>query len=262
MSSTTCTKAPSHGASWSSDVNATGVIFAALDCDADAIEDWNRWYDLDHTPANVVLPGVQLSRRYVAPPALHEQRLAGAGSPFAGGRGTFLTIYTLCGDPRSAFDVMSTVRERLVAAGRMFADNKKAVRDGDVYRLEYALSAPHLRVTDDEIPFVCHQAAAVVQRRGTEGVRQWYRQEFAPKVVSSPGSLALMSFTSLNRPGLDLDVVLLEGDPVVATAVRRQQVGHHPDADLVVDGAFLVMEPLSYPWADAVRSSWLPPTVV
>ena len=56
-------------------MEATGIIFAALDCDADAIEDWNRWYDLDHTPANVVLPGVQLSRRYVATPELHEQRL-------------------------------------------------------------------------------------------------------------------------------------------------------------------------------------------
>ncbi|MGR7001735.1 hypothetical protein ACU686_33050 [Yinghuangia aomiensis] len=28
----------------------TGIIFAALDCDADVIEAWNRWYDLEHTP--------------------------------------------------------------------------------------------------------------------------------------------------------------------------------------------------------------------
>jgi hypothetical protein len=242
-------------------MKATGVIFAALDCDADAIEDWNRWYDLDHTPANVVLPGVQLSRRYVATPPLHEQRLAGPGSAFAGGRSTFLTIYTLCEDPKAAFDEMSAVRERLVAADRMFADEKKAVRDGDVYRLEYALAAPGLRATDDEVPFICHQAAGVVQRRGSEMTRRWYRDEFAPAAVSSPGALGLISLTSLNRPGLDLDLILFDGDPATATAARREKLSHHPDVDLVVDGAFLAMEPLSYPWAGAIRASSLPPTV-
>jgi hypothetical protein len=242
-------------------VRATGIIFAALDCDADAIEDWNRWYDLDHTPANVVLPGVQLSRRYVAPPNLHEQRLATPGSPFAGGRSTFLTIYTLCADPKSSFDVMTAVRDKLVAADRMFADDKKAVRDGDVYRLVSVTAAPHLRVEDDEVPFICHQAACVVQRRGPDPVRRWYAEEFAPAVVASPGTLALLSFASLNRPGLDLDLVLLEGDAALATAERRQRVDHHADAEVVVDGAFLTMEPLSYPWASDIRDSWLPPTV-
>ena len=48
----------------------SGIIFAALDCDADAIEAWNRWYDLEHTPMNVCIDGVMLSRRYVSPPAL------------------------------------------------------------------------------------------------------------------------------------------------------------------------------------------------
>jgi len=69
----------------------TGIIFAALDCDADAIEAWNRWYDLEHTPMNVCLDGVMLSRRYVAPPALHAARVVPEGSAFAGGRATFLT---------------------------------------------------------------------------------------------------------------------------------------------------------------------------
>jgi hypothetical protein len=88
-------------------VEATGVIFAALDCDADAIEAWNRWYDLEHTPMNVCLDGVMLSRRYVAPPALHAVRIAADDSPFAGGRATFLTTYVLSGDPQRAFDAMS-----------------------------------------------------------------------------------------------------------------------------------------------------------
>ena len=68
----------------------SGLIFAALDCDADAVEAWNRWYDLEHTPPNVLLDGVMLSRRYVAPPDLHAARVAAPDSPFAGGRATFL----------------------------------------------------------------------------------------------------------------------------------------------------------------------------
>jgi hypothetical protein len=242
-------------------MEATGIIFAALDCDADAIEDWNRWYDLDHTPANVVLPGVQLSRRYVATPELHDQRVTQSGSAFDRGRSTFLTIYTLCEDPKATFTTMTQVREKLLAADRMFADDKKAVRDGDVYDISYALASPDLDVTADEIPFLCHNAVEVIFRRSSEDVRRWYQDEFAPRSVAAAGVLGLVSFGSINRPGLDVDVVLLEGDPAQATAARRKAVAHHPDAEVVVDGAFLLMEPLHYPWAQAIRDSSLPATV-
>jgi hypothetical protein len=242
-------------------MEATGIIFAALDCDGDAIEDWNRWYDLDHTPANVVLPGVQLSRRYVATPELHDQRVTQAGSPFDGGRSTFLTIYTLCEEPKATFVTMTAVREKLLAADRMFADDKKAVRDGDVYQIGHGVAAPDLNVTPDEIPFLCHSSVGVILRRGSDEVRRWYRDQFAPQSVAVAGVLALASFSSINRPGLDIDLLLLEGDPVEATAARRKAVAHHPDAEVVVDGAFLLMEPLQYPWAQAIRDSWLPATV-
>src|SRR4029077_18770991 len=91
----------------------TGMIFAALDCDADAIEAWNRWYDLEHTPMNVCLDGVMLSRRYVAPPSLHSVRIATESSGCAQGRGTFLTTYVLTGDPKVAFDAMSNELPKL-----------------------------------------------------------------------------------------------------------------------------------------------------
>jgi hypothetical protein len=242
-------------------MEATGMIFAALDCDADAIEDWNRWYDLDHTPANVVLPGVQLSRRYVATPELHDQRVTQVGSPFDGGRSTFLTIYTLCEEPKATFDTMTAVREKLLAADRMFADEKKAVRDGDVYRIDYGVAAPDLSVDPEEVPFLCHGAVEVIFRRGSDDVRRWYRDEFAPQSVAVTGVLGLVSFNSINRPGLDVDLLLLDGDPAEVTEARRKAVAHHPDAHVVVDGSFLLMEPLSYPWAQAIRDSSLPATV-
>ncbi|HLY82177.1 MAG TPA: hypothetical protein VKQ71_04285, partial [Acidimicrobiales bacterium] len=66
-----------------------GIILAVLDCDADSIEAWNRWYDLEHVPPNVWLPGVMLGRRYVAPPDLHELRVTDPSSSMANQRGTF-----------------------------------------------------------------------------------------------------------------------------------------------------------------------------
>src|SRR5262249_29634988 len=90
-------------------VDVSGIIFASVDCDADAIEDWNRWYDLEHLPPNIALTGITTGRRYVAPPALHEvrepaDRLAG----FADGRGVHVTVYTLHGDPAQVLADMTT----------------------------------------------------------------------------------------------------------------------------------------------------------
>ncbi len=39
-------------------MDVSGIIFASIDCDADAVEDWNRWYDLEHLPPNIALPGM------------------------------------------------------------------------------------------------------------------------------------------------------------------------------------------------------------
>ena len=69
-------------------MDVSGIIFASVDCDADAVEDWNRWYDLEHLPPNIALPGIMTGKRYVAPPELHDvrepsNRLEG----FADGRG-------------------------------------------------------------------------------------------------------------------------------------------------------------------------------
>ena len=50
-------------------MDVSGIIFASVDCDADAIEGWNRWYDLEHLPPNIALPGIMSGKRYVAPPS-------------------------------------------------------------------------------------------------------------------------------------------------------------------------------------------------
>jgi hypothetical protein len=79
-------------------VQSSGVIVAALDSVPDAIESWNRWYDLDHLPPNVALPGIMSGRRYIAGPELNALRTGEKGSWWADRQASFLTIYTLCGD--------------------------------------------------------------------------------------------------------------------------------------------------------------------
>src|ERR1700712_1467232 len=126
---------------------ASGMIIAALDTQPDAIESWNRWYDLDHLPPNVGLPGIMSGRRYVATPELNALRTGTSGSWWADRQATFLTIYTLSGDIMATFGAMVTLRDELDAAGRMFAEDRKAVRGGDGLTLKRA--AGRVELTND-----------------------------------------------------------------------------------------------------------------
>ena len=235
-------------------VEPTGIIFAALDCDADVVEAWNRWYDLEHTPPNVLLDGVMLSRRYVSPPALHAVRVAAPGSPFADGRATFLTTYVLTGDPMTAFQGMTGLREELVAAGRMaFPDDKKAVREGDVFATVDAIGAQVTRCVPADVPFIGHHGVVVIQRRGGDEGR-------ARRLVALECVHGVWTLESLTRPGLRLDLVFVEGD-AGQLATRLRADAPDPSADVVVDAPFLLIDPLRYPWAADIEKSDLPRTV-
>ena len=236
----------------------TGIIFAALDCDTDAIEDWNRWYDLEHTPMNVSIDGVLLSRRYVAPPDLHRARLAPEGSPFAGGRAAFLTTYVLGGNPQVAFDAMSEKLPGLYDAGRMtFPAEKKAVREGDVFVATGAVGDPDRLLEPIDVPFVGHTGVVVVQRRGEPDA---YRER-AEALVGVDGVHGVWSLESRNRPGLGLDLVFVEGDPAERASWLREAVPHPAGGEVVLDAPYELIDPLRYPWAEGMRASDLPRTV-
>lgn len=240
----------------------TGVIFAVLDCDADSIEQWNRWYDLEHVPPNVWLEGVMLGRRYVAPPDLHELRAVDPSSAFAGGRGTFITIYTLCQEPVATVTAMSTLRDQLYAEGRMrFPAHKKATRDGDAMTLVSARSDPDLDLPSHEVPFLGHTGLLVVQRRVSSDVAAWYEDEWSAAVVGVDGVHGIMTLRSSRQDDQFTDLVFLEGEPGDLTKAIRTAAPHHPDAMVLAEAPFLLIDPLRYPWAAAIRESSLPPTV-
>ena len=236
----------------------SGIIFAALDCDAAVIEDWNRWYDLEHTPPNVILEGVMLSNRYVATPELHAARHTADGSPFGSGRASFITIYTLTGDPQIAFDDMSTLRERLIDTGRMaFPEDQKAVREGDCFQSVAAFVSPPTKLVPADVPFVGHTGVVLRQRRGGQEASL----ARAARLVEMDIVHGVWSLSSRLRDGLDMDIVFVEGDAAAAAKQMRDAEPVDLTTQVLVDAPYDRINPMHYPWADAIRNSDLPKTV-
>ena len=243
-------------------MEATGIIFAALDCDLDSVEAFNRWYDLEHVPPNVWLAGVMTGDRYASPPRLHEVRVTADDSPFADGHGSFLTIYTLCDEPQVTIDAMSVLRDKLYAEDRMsFPADKKIVRTGDTLRLVDATSDPGIRLPAAEVPFVGHTGMLVIERYAPAEVDAWYRSEWATAVAGVDGVNGVTTLHSAQNEGLQCDLVLFEGDAAAMSAAIRAAAPHHPDARIRTDAPFERIDPLRYPWLDDFASSSLPPTI-
>jgi hypothetical protein len=240
-------------------MDVSGIIFAAVDCDADAIEDWNRWYDLEHLPPNLALPGIMSGKRYVAPPDLHavrapESRLVG----FAEGRGVHVTVYTLAGDPAVVLADMTTYRDKLEAAGRMFAPEKKTVRAGDAMTLRWGVADPALKADPCDVAHVQHTAIRAVLRRGGDAEA---RDAVAAAAVTVDGVHAVLGHRSITDPGLDLDLYLLEGDAAAVTVAARAAAPYGAGTEVVLDAPFRVIVPFDYGFADDIRASDLPQTI-
>lgn len=232
-----------------------GIIFTALDTNADNIESWNRWYDLEHLPPNIALPEIQHGRRYVAPPDLHEIRLPeNPQDGFDNGKGVNVTIYLTATDPTEAIQSMTVYREVLVEAGRMEGAGARTVRTGDAMDLAWVRGAPQLRLDDADIPHVAHSGIRVVLRKGGDDGAA----AVADKAVQVAGVNGVMSCTSKFFKGLSADIYLLEGDVAAATHVARQGAPYPVDADVVLDAPFQSITPFDYSFADQIRGSWLP----
>lgn len=240
----------------------TGIIFATLDCDLDSIEAWNRWYDLEHTPPNLWLPGVMLSRRYVAPPELHAIRKVVPEHAMANQHVSFVTIYTLCAPPAETVAGMSTLRDKLYAEGRMnFPPEKKVVRPaGGAMTYVSGVSSPELRLPSAEVPFLGHTAMLAIHRRSSPEAAAWCRSAWAQTVVALEGVHGVATFQHM-APDEQLDLVYFEGDPVAQTAKIRASAPHRDEVSVLADAPFLLINYLDYPWADRMRNSALPKTV-
>ena len=157
---------------------------------------------------------------------------------------------------------MSELRDELYAGGRMtFPADKKVVRPmGGALSLVSAVSSKDIALPPEEVPFVGHTALLVVHRRSDDVVADWYRNEWAGRVVDVDGVHGVATF-ELDAPGEQFDLVYFEGDPVLQTEAIRAAAPHHDRVIVLADAPFLLINPLDYPWAEAIRSSSLPKTV-
>ena len=223
---------------------AVGLILAALDVDVDNGARWNRWYDLEHLAPNLALPDVVAGHRYVAPPDLHDSRVAADGDTVWGrGRSVYLTWYATSVDPAAAIATMSTRRDELEAAGRMDGAGARVVRSGDALTLLSTASDADLRLDEHDLVHVGHVGLRLVIDR-------------EERVASlGPGVAASLRFGSAFAPGCFAELQLLTDDPRSVLAALRSREGGR---GVEVDAAFDRIEPLRYPFLAAIENSSLP----
>ncbi|MDH3704801.1 MAG: hypothetical protein OES57_01965 [Acidimicrobiia bacterium] len=237
-------------------MHVTGIIFACVDTDVDNLEAWNRWYDLEHLPPNIALDGIMSGRRYAADPALHEARLpAEPMAGFAGGQGTNVTIYTLCGDPPAVIADMTSTRDVLEAAGRMDGAGNRVVRAGDAMHYVWGLAPAAYRADHHDIPLTAHDGLRVVLRRGDDDA---VRDTVAPQAIEVDGVHAVCSFTSVFMAGMSCELYLLEGDTAAVTSVLRDAAPHPDGVEVLLDAPFASITPFDYRYVERIRGSWMP----
>ena len=119
-----------------------------------------------------------------------------------------------------------------------------------------AIGRSSLQLRPREVPFVGHTGVIVVQRLAAPGQAA---DDRAAAVAELDGVTGVWTMESRNRPGTLLDLIFVEGDPAARAVAVRDAVPHA--SDVLVDAPYLLINPLSYPWAEAIRSSDLPKTV-
>lgn len=240
-------------------MEATGIIFTALDTDHDDIESWNRWYDLEHLPPNVAMPEIAGGCRYVAPPELHDLRLPADPHPgFEAGKGVYVTVYLTAVDPSDAIQAMTVFRDVLEAGGRMDGAGRRTVRTGDAMALSWVVGDPDLRLDDRDVPHLGHTGIRVVLRRGGEADDHATVRAVAARAVAVDGVHGVMSCASRFFPGLHADIHFVTGPTGVTTERVRAAAPYPDDVDVVLDAPFDGITPLDYSFADRIRASDLP----
>jgi hypothetical protein len=149
---------------------------------------------------------------------------------------------------------MTSTRDVLEDAGRMFAPEKKIVRAGDAMTLSWGVADPALQADPRDVPHVQHTSIRVVMRRGGDDAAR----DIAARAVAVDGVHAVLAHRSINDATLDLDLYLLEGDPAAVTRAARAAAPYGRDADVVLDAPFQVIVPFEYGFADEIRASSLP----
>jgi len=204
-----------------------GLIAAFIDVPQEHTEAYNTWYDFDHLPEYVGLPGYLAGRRYVATPDCKAVRPPTSLDEMSNGRASYFTTYLL------GTDDIATVMGHFQDMGTYLRSEKRIFRHGHVidvgfYKTEHVAARDDIPVLEPAVPFLGHRGvmavlANVPDPSKRELVNTWFREAHAPDVMSVPGVVNAMRFSRFDKPELGryLNLYMLDADPPqVAAAVQ------------------------------------------
>jgi hypothetical protein len=237
-----------------------GIVFVTHDVHPDAETAWRRWYDVEHLPEYVALPGVLGAQRYVATADLRALRGADPAPAFAEGRGAYLTVYQLAaGDLERTWGHLQEATASMAGAGRRFDPDMAPARHVELFRLDWALAADRIATSPGALPYVRHAGVQVAMGEVADPalrpvVADWYRDVHAPDVLAVEGFAAALRFVSCDHDGRHLVLFLLDTDPAVAVRAVRSEVGRWRElgrtpspggaSRAIVNGPYRVLPPV------------------
>lgn len=231
------------------------VSLGFTDCDQDFVQEFNRWYDLDHVPENIALPSILTARRYIATPELKTLRRNVNVTELADGQGTFLATYW------AGTNNMDQVGAEM---GQLFQDLlplKRIFRQARIVFSQRFLSIGSWcnkaipQVQPEAIPYLPHRGMMVVisdipdKNRRAEA-ESWY-DVHVQEVLNVPGTMAFLRFESADIENRLLSLVLFEDDPK-DTLMRMNETQQDRVAapeglfDRIFTGPYRLIKPLDY----------------
>lgn len=242
-------------------VKVDGIMLAFLDIPSESVQEYNRWYDLDHRPEHVSKADVLGCERYVAPVSLR----AAPGQLVPEFHAAYLTVYLHGGPVDMTSDEASALwrdKDRTInRQGRYWQTGRGTHLSR--WWLESAAARPTCHVSEEAIPYLGHRGVIVALGHGATPERRqeavdWWDQVHLPDLFGVPGILAAVRFRAAADDGTGqvLHVLLCEDRPVEVLprieAMKRYAVavGRFPAfRDAYVPTAFVAHDriaPLEY----------------
>jgi hypothetical protein len=236
----------------------TGFLMIHIDVDPDVAYDYNRWYDLDHGPEAVSLPGVVGTRRYHASRDLIDARVASEMTELAEGPGEFLTVYWL-GDEN-----LDATLDRILShlgpdspiarEGRLFRRDKVRLRNAEVFRRTEIHPGDAIDAAEEAVPYLGHRGIYLEVWQGDDTLGDWLRQDHAPFLTNHPAILGTIALSGMERGHPDWHVLVsfLGQDPADVAPALRERFARvdAQDADRrIFGGCFRLIDPLRYDFA-------------
>jgi hypothetical protein len=237
-------------------VRVFGLTLILIDCDDDYAAHWNRWYDLDHIPEFLALPGVVAARRYLASSELLAARPPSAIAGLGPGLARYCTLVMVGPDAAAAAigrEGMAAVHNRLIdVEGRMPDWSRITPRYIDGFDLVAATAGSGMPVSVDALAHLAHRGVLIELRS----------DNVADRASGQSGVLAHLEFRISALPGVDapwdeepanasarpdrLDLYLLDRDPAEIARSSTARFISAPDASVVFQGLFRTIDALQY----------------